>query len=80
MAKIQTLTKFIYKNTKLQFFYSKVEVENLRPACGWEEVKPVLGFCDENREIRDRFKVLTFFSDHYVFVTKIEKLETDSKC
>ena len=52
---------------------------NLRPACGWEEAKPVLVFRHENREIRDRFKVMTFFKDHYVFQTKIETSETDFK-
>ena len=48
----------------------------MRPACGWVEVKPVEGFCDKNREIRDRVlkksKTDTnrFFRDHYVFGTK----------
>ena len=32
----------------------KPRVGNPRLACGWEEVKPVLVFCDENREIRDK--------------------------
>ena len=39
----------------------------------------LLVFREENHEIRDRFKVKTFFRDHFLLGTKIIKSETDSK-
>ena len=40
--------------SKLIYHIREGEV-NLRPACGWVEVKSIVVFRDENREIRDRF-------------------------
>ena len=55
---------------------------NLRPARFFNvarvwlgEVKPVLAFCNENPEIRDRFQVMNFFKDHYVFGMKPTSLK-----